>query len=127
MNLKLVKLVVRGGPGVAVLVLKVFAAWLFSLRPAPVGAVPAPICRQEAEATLAALKRPKRQRPIIAISGINDATETTDYLAPYGILKRADVTDVVLLADEDRNFLRYWAGGKLNSRLNARMNAASDS
>jgi putative intracellular protease/amidase len=43
------------------------------------------------------LKPPKRQRPLIAIIGINDATETTDYLMPYGILRRADVADVMLL------------------------------
>ncbi len=30
--------------------------------------------------------------------GINDATETTDYLVPTGILRRADIADVVLLA-----------------------------
>ena len=51
-----------------------------------------------ADATIAALKPPKRQRPLIAIVGINDATETTDYLMPYGILRRADVADVVALA-----------------------------
>ena len=49
---------------------------------------------------IAALKPPKRQRPLIAIIGINDATETTDYLMPYGILRRADVADVVALATE---------------------------
>ena len=49
---------------------------------------------------LAALKPPKRQRPLIAIIGINDATEATDYLMPYGILRRADVADVVPLATE---------------------------
>ena len=46
------------------------------------------------------MKPPKRQRPLIAIVGINDATETTDYLMPYGILRRADVADVVALATE---------------------------
>ena len=46
------------------------------------------------------MKPPKRQRPLIAIIGINDATETTDYLMPFGILRRADVADVVLLATE---------------------------
>ena len=46
-------------------------------------------------ATLTALKPPKRERPLIAIFGINDATEVTDYLMPYGILRRADVADVV--------------------------------
>ena len=49
---------------------------------------------------IAALKPPKRQRPLIAIIGINDATETTDYLMPYGILRRSDVADVVALATE---------------------------
>ena len=57
-----------------------------------------PIAQEEADATLAALKPPKRERPLIAIVGINDATETTDYLMPYGILRRADVADVVALA-----------------------------
>ncbi len=41
---------------------------------------------QETSAALAALKPVKRQRPLIAIIGINDATETVDYLMPYGIL-----------------------------------------
>ena len=57
-----------------------------------------PIAKEETDATIAALKPPKRQRPLIAIIGINDATETTDYLMPYGILRRADVADVVALA-----------------------------
>ena len=47
-----------------------------------------------------ALKPPKRQRPLIAIIGINDATETTDYLVTFGILRRSDVAEVVLLATE---------------------------
>jgi putative intracellular protease/amidase len=72
--------------------------WILSLPPAPSVAAPAPIAQQETDATIAALKPPKRQRPLIAIVGINDATETTDYLMPYGILKRADVADVVTLA-----------------------------
>ena len=72
--------------------------WILSLPPAPsLGAAP-PVARAEADATIAALKPPKRQRPLIAIIGINDATETTDYLMPYGILKRADVADVMALA-----------------------------
>jgi hypothetical protein len=68
---------------------------------AAAGAVP---CRRAADreagndASIAALKPPKRARPLIAIIGINDATETTDYLMPYGILRRADVADVMTLA-----------------------------
>jgi putative intracellular protease/amidase len=72
--------------------------WIVSLPPAPSVAAPSPIAPQEVDATIAALKPPKRARPLIAIIGINDATETTDYLMPYGILKRADVADVVTLA-----------------------------
>jgi putative intracellular protease/amidase len=56
---------------------------------------------QEAvEAPIGALKPPKRQRPLIAIIGVNDATEVTDYLMPYGILRRADIADVVALGTE---------------------------
>jgi transcriptional regulator GlxA family with amidase domain len=57
-----------------------------------------PVPQEEVNAALVALKPPKRERPLIAIIGINDATETTDYLMPYGILRRADVADVVTLA-----------------------------
>jgi transcriptional regulator GlxA family with amidase domain len=75
-----------------------FAAWLASLpATAPVSAAP-PIETQDIDAMLAALKPPKRRRPLIAIAGINEATETTDYLVPYGILKRAGIADVILLA-----------------------------
>lgn len=50
------------------------------------------------DATLRALRPRTRTRPLIAIVGINEATETTDYLMPYGILRRSDVADVVALA-----------------------------
>jgi transcriptional regulator GlxA family with amidase domain len=46
----------------------------------------------------AALRPPKRERPLIAIIGINEETEVTDYVMPYGILRRAGVADVVALA-----------------------------
>jgi putative intracellular protease/amidase len=92
------RLVLWSGLGVAALLATIGMAWVLSLPPSPdVGAAP-PIAKEEADAMLAALKPPKRQRPLIAIVGINDATETTDYLMPYGILQRADVADVVALA-----------------------------
>src|SRR5262245_66353430 len=72
-----------------------FAGWIASLPPAPAGLAPPPVPAEETEAMLAALKPPKRARPLIAIVGINDATETTDYVMPYGILRRAAVADVV--------------------------------
>lgn len=92
------RLVVWSGFGVLVLAAAVGAAWIFSLPPAAAVQAPPTIAQDEEEATIAALKPPKRQRPVIAIIGINDATETTDYLMPYGILKRADIADVLLLA-----------------------------
>ena len=84
--------------GVAALLVIIGAGWLWSLPPAASVTPPPAITENERDATVAALKPPKRQRPLIAIIGINDATETTDYLMPYGVLKRADVADVVTLA-----------------------------
>ena len=73
-------------------------AWILSLPPAPDGHGRAADREGGSRRDAAALKPPKRQRPLIAIIGINDATEVTDYLMPYGILRRADVADVVVLA-----------------------------
>jgi putative intracellular protease/amidase len=84
--------------GAVALPIVIGAAWIFSLPATPSVAAPPAIAQSEHDATIAALKPPKRRRPLIAIIGINDATETTDYLMPYGILKRADVADVVTLA-----------------------------
>jgi putative intracellular protease/amidase len=75
-------------------------AWVLSLPAAREFTSPPLIGVSEAEALLAALKPPKRGRPVIASVGINDATETTDYVMPYGILRRAGVADVMLLATE---------------------------
>lgn len=41
-----------------------------------------------------------RQRPVIAIIGQNSGTELTDYMVPFGILKQADVGDVIPVATE---------------------------
>ena len=89
------RLVLRSGVGVAALLATSGVAWLLALPPAASAAPP--ITQAEADATIVALKPPKRPRPLIAIVGVNDATETTDYLMPYGILRRADVADVVAL------------------------------
>ena len=86
--------------GAVVLAAVIGGAWIVSLPTAPSVAAPPAIAQDERDATIAALKPPKRQRPLIAIIGINNATETTDYLMPYGILKRADVADVVTLATQ---------------------------
>jgi putative intracellular protease/amidase len=92
------RLVMWSGLGVAALLATLGAAWILTLPAAPSYRAAPPIAKEEADATLAALKPPKRRRPLIAIIGVNDSTETTDYLMPYGILRRADVADVVALA-----------------------------
>jgi transcriptional regulator GlxA family with amidase domain len=75
-----------------------FGGWLFTRPPAAAVAAALAIAPDEVAATLAALRPPKRQRPLIAVIGINDATETNDYVMPTGILRRADVADVMLVA-----------------------------
>lgn len=91
---------VWGGLAVVVLSLAAFGG-LILLLPGSAGSASAPaIAAEEVAATPAALKPPKRERPLVAIVGINDATETTDYLVPYGILRRADVADVMTLATQ---------------------------
>jgi transcriptional regulator GlxA family with amidase domain len=77
-----------------------FAGWIFSL-PATVAAAPAAIPADETASILSALKPPKRPRPVVAVIGLNDATETLDYLMPTGILRRADVADVILVATQE--------------------------
>lgn len=92
------RLILWGGLGIVALVFAIGGAWLISLPPAAAVKAAPPVPRQEAAATLAALKPPKRPRPLITIIGINDSTETTDYLMPYGVLQRSAVADVVALA-----------------------------
>ena len=87
-----------GGVAVAALIPIIGGGWLLSLPAASAFKAPPPIAKTEHDATLAALRPPKRPRPLIAIVGINDMSETTDYVMPYGILKRADIADVVTLA-----------------------------
>lgn len=81
--------------------------WLWSLPPKPAAAAAPPVAQEEAAAMVAALRPPKRARPLIAVIGINDATEMTDYLMPAGILRRADVADVMLLATQSRPVTLY--------------------
>lgn len=88
---------IRGGIALVILSMAGFAGWVLSLPPAPAAAEAPPVPQAEADAMLASLK-PRRERPLVAVIGINDATETTDYLMPTGILRRADVADVMMLA-----------------------------
>lgn len=60
---------------------------------------PEPVATTEQAATIEALRPPKRERPVIAIATFNAATEITDFMVSYGVLKRADVADVTIVAE----------------------------
>ncbi len=113
------------GLGAAALLAAISGTWIFTLPPTPPPKNPPPIAKAEADATIAALKPPKRQRPLIAIIGINDATETTDYLMPYGILRRADVADVMLLATKPGPVTLYPALKRRAAGDNSRVRCAA--
>ena len=87
--------------GVALLVLvglAGFGGWLLTL-PSSTPSVAAPqVLQAETKAMLASLHPPKDRRPVIALIGLNEATETTDYLMPTGILRRADIADVTMVS-----------------------------
>jgi putative intracellular protease/amidase len=95
------------GLGAVVLFLAIGGAWILSLPASPAARVAPPITSEEAAAMIAALKPPKRERPLIGIIGANKGTEATDYLMPYGILTRADVADVVALGTEPGPVVLY--------------------
>jgi putative intracellular protease/amidase len=85
----------------AVLVV-VLAAALIILAPGdepPPAPAALPIDDSEHARTIEALRPPKRSRPVIAIVALNESTEVTDLLVPFGVLMRADVADVSVIAE----------------------------
>jgi transcriptional regulator GlxA family with amidase domain len=88
------------GVGAAVALLAVAAPIVLAPgnRPAPPLAAAA-IEDSEHMRTIEALRTPKRKRPVIAILALNEATEVTDFLVPYGVLQRANVADVTVVAE----------------------------
>jgi putative intracellular protease/amidase len=76
-----------------------FGIWLAAL-PSDVAASAPPVPASEEAAMLEALRPPVGERPVVAVIGINDATETTDYLVPTGILRRADIAEVMMVGTE---------------------------
>lgn len=94
------RILALGGVGCVALLAAIGGTWLFLLPGSPAQGTAPAISKDESEATLAALQPPKRKRPLIAIVGINEMSETTDYLMPYGILARADIADVLTLGTQ---------------------------
>lgn len=87
-----------GTASLCILALLGLGGWIITL-PATTGAAQAPeVPQTEVAAMTAALRHNTPTRPLIAVIGLNDATETTDYLLPVGILRRAGIAQVKMLA-----------------------------
>jgi putative intracellular protease/amidase len=85
----------------ALLALAVGAAWFVLRLPASLPPVDVAVVAPDEHAqAIAAMKPPKRARPVIAVLGDNDGSETTDYLVPYGVLRQSGVADLVALATQ---------------------------
>jgi transcriptional regulator GlxA family with amidase domain len=99
------------------------AAAAVALIPAPgsVGALPntPAIAPAEHAQTIAQLRPPKRERPLIAVLTLNAATEVADLLSTYGVLARANVADVTVVSERAEPIrlepLSYGAPVKLSS------------
>lgn len=78
--------------------LSALTIWLYTLPMPLTTTVAVSVPQAEVQAMLASLAPRSPKRPVIAVVGLNQATETTDYLLTAGVLRRADVADVVLLA-----------------------------
>lgn len=89
-----------GALAVAALGLVGFGAWLMTLPSATPTVQAPPVPQEETRALLASLAPVRHRRPLVAVIALNDATETTDYLLPTGVLRRADVADVTMLATQ---------------------------
>ena len=82
------------------------SALLLSCGPASVThsetepSAPAPISKAEHLLTIEAMKPPKRERPVIAVVALNEGTEVTDFMVPYGVLARSGAADVFAVAPE---------------------------
>lgn len=94
------KRVVIAGLAALLLSLAAFGSWMFTLPAARPAVDPAPVPAAEMDALLTSLKPQEGKRPLVAVVGINDATETTDYLLPTSILRRAGIAEVLTLSAE---------------------------
>ena len=98
--MKKMRMVLAGLVAVATLSLAAGGAVIGSLPAASLVTPQPAIGAEEHQAALDALRPPKRERPVIALIAINNATETTDFVVPVSILRRADIADVVTVATE---------------------------
>ncbi len=96
------KRTIFAGVGALLLLVAVVAVPILLAPGTPAVAMPAaePMVADEQAAIVAAM-RPSRatDRPVIAIIAWNQATELSDFFSAYGVLKRADVADVTVVAE----------------------------
>ena len=92
------KFILWGSVAVVLLGLLGFGGWVFSLPSGTASAEAPEVPQAEVDAMRAALEYEGEGRPVIAVIGLNDATETNDYVTTTGILRRAGIADVVMLA-----------------------------
>jgi putative intracellular protease/amidase len=89
--------------GIAIGALVAAAAVVLFLVPiAPPDPSPAsqPVPSAEHARTIEGLKPPKRAFPVIALLALNERTEITDLLIPYGVLRQSGLAEVTLVAIE---------------------------
>lgn len=93
----------------AALLLPVIAAPIV-LAPGPVASDTPPaaaIDSAEQAQIIAGMRPPKHERPVIALVTSNAATEVSDFLSAYGVLRRADVADVTVVAERAERVRLY--------------------
>lgn len=88
------------GLGTAIGLMLIATPFVLAPRQAATKALPAvTVDSSEQAQTIDAMRPSKRKRPVIAIATFNQATEVTDFLVAYGVLRRADVADVTVVAE----------------------------
>lgn len=86
--------------GTVIALVLIAAPFVLAPRQAATKALPAAAIDDAEQAqTIDAMRPPMRKRPVIAIATFNQATEVTDFLVSFGVLRRADVADVIVVAE----------------------------
>jgi putative intracellular protease/amidase len=95
------KRIVIGTAAALVLAAAVAAPILLAPGPATPILAATPIDSAEQAVTVDALEPATDERPVIAVITRNDGTEVADFLTAVGLLRRANVADVVVVAERD--------------------------
>ena len=85
-----------GGGAIILLGLAGFGAWEVSLPSKTAEANAQPLGQEEAEAMVAALRHEGEGRRVMGVVGLDNATQTNDYVTTTDILRPADAADAVM-------------------------------